>query len=128
MTRLPFDASVRDDLVVAAGDGLGTYLQYLKLVLPMLAILLAFILVMLLLRSLSKRQLALPGVPQPQMLPAAAGVGALPAAAMAAIPPAPDLPAIEAAPDPHEERVIKLAEANPRAVADVVQTWMREGE
>ena len=128
VTRLPFDASVRDDLVMAAGDGLGTYLQYLKLLLPVLAVILAFVLVMLLLRSLSKRQLALPGVPQPQMLPSAAGLGALPAAAMAAIPPAPGLPAIESAPDPHEERVIKLAEANPRAVADVVQTWMREGD
>ncbi len=128
VTRLPFDASVREDLVMAAGDGLGTYLQYLKLLLPMLAIILAFILVMLLLRSLSKRQLALPGVPQPHMLPAAAGMGGLPAAAMTSIPRGPDLPAIEAAPDPHEERVIKLAEANPRAVADVVQTWMREGE
>ncbi|MCL4241955.1 MAG: flagellar M-ring protein FliF [Dehalococcoidia bacterium] len=126
VTRLPFDASVREDLVVAAGDGLATYLQYLKLLLPMLAVILAFILVMLLLRSLGKRQLALPGVPQPQMLPAGAGAPALASGAMAALPRAPHLPAIETAPDPHEERVIKLAEANPRAVADVVQTWMRE--
>ena len=126
VTRLPFDASVREDLVMAAGDGLATYLQYLKLLLPMLAVILAFILVMLLLRSLGKRQLALPGVPQPQMLPAGAGAPALASGAMAALPRAPHLPAIETAPDPHEERVIKLAEANPRAVADVVQTWMRE--
>ena len=126
VTRLPFDASVREDLVIAAGDGLGTYLQYLKLVLPMLAVILAFILVMLLLRSLARRQLALPGVPQPQMLSAAAGAPALASGAMAALARAPNLPAIETAPDPHEERVIKLAEANPRAVADVVQTWMRE--
>jgi len=40
--------------------------------------------------------------------------------------PAPALPALEPASDPNEDRVIKLATANPRAVADVVQTWMRE--
>jgi flagellar biosynthesis/type III secretory pathway M-ring protein FliF/YscJ len=38
------------------------------------------------------------------------------------------LPALEAASDPREERILKLAELNPRAVADVVQTWMREEE
>ncbi len=122
VTRLPFDESVREDLVQAASDGLGTYLNYLQLLLPILAVVLGFILVMLLLRSLSKRQLALPAAMSPQLL-AAAG-----APALTALPPSrmEDLPALESASDPHEERIIQLAEANPRAVADVVQTWMRE--
>jgi len=128
VTRLPFDASVREDLVMAAGDGLGVYLQYLKLLLPMLAVLLAFILVMLLLRSLGKRQLSL-GMPAQHPMLATAGMhNALAAGAIAALPQAEALPSLETVADPHEERIHKLAEANPRAVADVVQTWMREGD
>lgn len=119
VTRLPFDASVKNDLVAAADSGLGQYLQYLKLLLPLLAVVLGFVLVMLLLRSLSKRQLALPA-PSPFQ---ALRVAMAPAAISA--PHAP-LGALEPGVDPHEERVMKLAEVNPRAVADVVQTWMRE--
>jgi flagellar M-ring protein FliF len=120
VTRLPFDASAKQDLVAAADGGVGQYLQYLKLLLPLLAVVLAFVLVMLLLRSLSKRQLALPMPTPMRMLPSAAG-----AAAIAAPHPLP-LSALEPRTDPGEERVFKLAEVNPRAVADVVQTWMRE--
>jgi len=80
---------------------------------------LGFVLVMLLLRALSKRQLALP---MPQMLQA------LPAGGSPAIA-APTLyGSLEPAGDPQEDRVLRLAEGNPRAVADVVQTWMREEE
>jgi flagellar M-ring protein FliF len=118
VTRLPFDASVKEDLVAAAGNGLDQYLRYLKLLLPLLAVVLGFILVMLLLRSLSKRQLALPSPAMVQALPAPLTAAAIPAA--------PPLPALEPASDPSEERVLKLAQSNPRAVADVVQTWMRE--
>ncbi|MEO9254004.1 MAG: flagellar basal-body MS-ring/collar protein FliF [Tepidiformaceae bacterium] len=122
VTRLPFDASAKDDLVAAAGNGLGQYLSYLKLLLPLLAVVLAFVLVMLLLRSLSKRQLALPAPYQMQALPA----GAMSMANAIAAPMA--LDALQPAGDPQEDRVMKLAEVNPRAVADVVQTWMREEE
>lgn len=127
VTRLPFDESVVNDLVGVAGNGLETYLSYLKLLLPILAIILGFILVMLLLRSLSKRQFAFMPTPmQPQLVAAASSTAA---AALAALPQGKEhLPELQQAPDPHEERVLKLAEANPRAVADVVQTWMREGE
>jgi len=121
VTRLPFDASVKDDFVTAAGDGLAQYLQYLKLLLPLLAVVLAFILVMLLLRSLSKRQTAFP-----VMRTQAALAAPLPVVALPSAPAPPPLPALETRADPKEERVLKLAEANPRAVADVVQTWMRE--
>jgi len=119
VTRLPFDASVREDLLPAVADGLGQYLQYLKLLLPMLAVVLAFVLVTLLLRSLAKRQLELPAGHGMPMLASPAFQAALGA-------PAIQLQALEAAADPHEDRVFKLADANPRAVADVVQTWMRE--
>ncbi len=121
VTRLPFDQSVKNDLLPAAGDGLGQYLSYLKLLLPLLAVVLGFILVMLLLRSLSKRQLALPAPYPMQALPAGVSVSAGSLGA-----PAVSMPALETPTDPHEERVLKLAEVNPRAVADVVQTWMRE--
>lgn len=122
VTRLPFDASAKADLLPAAGDGIGQYLQYLKLLLPLLAVILAFVLVMLLLRSLSKRQLALPAPYAMQALPAGPGMSAaLPA-------PARSLKELTPPGDPDEERVMKLAEVNPRAVADVVQTWMREEE
>ena len=33
---------------------------------------------------------------------------------------------LEPTADPHASRVLALADQNPRAVADVVQTWMRE--
>ncbi|MCC6382384.1 MAG: flagellar M-ring protein FliF [Dehalococcoidia bacterium] len=119
VTRLPFDPSVKEDLVPAAGEGVGQYLSYLKLLLPMLAVVLGFILVLLLLRSLARRQAGFP--PAYQRALAAAAVPA-------ALPPSQPLPALNAAPDPSEERIFRLAEANPRAVADVVQTWIREEE
>lgn len=119
VTRLPFDASVQEDLLPVAADGIGTYLSYLKLLLPLLAVVLAFILVMLLLRALGKRQLALPSPAMALALPGGYG---------AQISGQPPLPALEAPVDQQEERVMKLAESNPRAVADVVQTWMREEE
>ncbi len=122
VTRLPFEASAKQGLVAASDSGVGQYLQYLKLLLPLLAVVLGFILVMLLLRSLSKRQLALPAPAPLHALPAGAG-----AVSLAAPAPRP-VPALEPAVDPGEERVMKLAEVNPRAVADVVQTWMREEE
>ena len=53
------------------------------------------------------------------LLPAGGGGMALSAAAA-------PMAALESRPDPHEDRVLKLADTNPRAVADVVQTWMRE--
>ncbi len=120
VTRLPFDESAVADLLPAASDGLGTYLSYLKLLLPMLAVVLGFILVMLLLRSLGKRQLTLPAPHQAPLLQAAT--------AFPTLSPVDDIPALQPASDPHEERVLRLADANPRAVADVVQTWMREEE
>jgi flagellar biosynthesis/type III secretory pathway M-ring protein FliF/YscJ len=36
------------------------------------------------------------------------------------------MPELEPTADPHATRVLALADQNPRAVADVVQTWMRE--
>jgi len=120
VTRLPFDSSVKDSLTAAApGSGLGQYLSYLKLLLPLLAVVLGFVLVMLLLRALSRRQLALP---MPQMLQA------LPSGGAQAIAAPVNYGSLEPAGDPQEDRVLKLAEGNPRAVADVVQTWMREEE
>lgn len=122
VTRLPFDESAITDLIGESPNGLAVYFQYLRLLVPILAVILAFILVMLLLRSLSKRQLRLPAPATPQALPAGA------AAALAALPTPPqeELPSLQTPSDPHEERVLRLAEANPRAVADVIQTWMRE--
>jgi flagellar M-ring protein FliF len=119
VTRIPFDASVRDAFVVPAGDGLAQYLDYLKLVLPILAVSLAFILVMLLLRSLSNRQFAVPSPAYRQ--PALAEGPVFPSIA-----PGVPVPALEPTSNPHEERVYNLASSNPRAVAQVVQTWMRE--
>lgn len=116
VTRLPFDASVREAFVFEGGSAFAQYLQYVRYVLPVLAVVLAFVLVMLLARSLAKRQQAwLRSVPQPRMT---ATVEPPPAVA-----PAPELHPL---PDPTEERVLKLAATNPRAVADVVQTWLRE--
>jgi flagellar M-ring protein FliF len=126
VARLPFDASVKDDLSAPSGDPMAQYLSYLKLLVPMLAIVLAFVLVTLLLKSLAKRQSAFP-VPGYQAT-VLAGATALGAGGGQALGPGMSLPALEAAPDPIEERVMKLADGNPRAVADVVQTWMREEE
>ncbi len=120
VTRLKFDESVVADLLPAASEGIATYLSYLKLLLPMLAVVLGFVLVMLLLRSLGKRQLLLPMQAHQQLLS--------PSASFAALAAVEEMPALHAPNDPHEDRVLKLADANPRAVADVVQTWMREEE
>src|SRR6185437_14203936 len=113
------DDSVTPAQAAAPGSGLGQYLSYLKLLLPLLAVVLGFVLVMLLLRALSRRQLALP---MPQMLQA------LPSGGAQAIAAPVNYGSLEPAGDPQEDRVLKLAEGNPRAVADVVQTWMREEE
>jgi hypothetical protein len=67
-------------------------------------------------------------MPQPYMATALAGAGG-----QLLTGDNPYLPALEAPPivtsvDAAEERVVRLAESNPRAVADVVQTWMREDD
>ena len=124
VTRLPFDPSVAEAFIpAAAADGLAQYFEYLQLLLPILAVVLAFVLVTLLLRSLGKRQIALPAPGQQVFLGQGAGaaMGALGQPTEHALP-MPDLPAV----DPEEERVGALAAQNPRAVADVVQTWIRE--
>ncbi|OAI40687.1 hypothetical protein AYO38_05380 [bacterium SCGC AG-212-C10] len=124
LIRIPFDTSVQDAFAaVPTGTGMETYLSYLKLLLPILAVVLGFVLVMLLLRSLGKRQMALPS---PYMATALAGAGA--GGYELDSPMREQLPAIQAGSDPAEERVMKLADSNPKAVADVVQTWMREEE
>lgn len=127
IARLPFDASVKDSLTPAAGNGIGQYLQYLKLAVPVLAVVLGFVLAMLLLRSLSKRQDSFAAAPSGYRATVLAGaqVGG---AARQSFPAPNPLPALEAATDPQEDRVLRLADGNPRAVADVVQTWMREEE
>ena len=126
VTRLPFDPSVAEAFIpAAAADGLAQYFEYLQLLLPVLAVVLAFVLVMLLLRSLGKRQVALPAASQQVLLGQGAGAaaGALGQPTGQALS-MPDIPTV----DPEEERVGALAEKNPRAVADVVQTWIREEE
>ncbi len=125
VVRLPFDASVKDALIVPAADGMSQYLSYVKLLIPLLAVALAFVLIMLLLRSLSKRQLAFPS---PYMATALAGGGGHLMAPAIHMIPALEAPGISTPVDPSEERVFKLADSNPRAVADVVQTWMREDD
>jgi flagellar M-ring protein FliF len=119
VTRLPFDASVKEDLLALPSPGLGQYLSYLKLLLPLLAVVLGFVLVTLLLKSLSKRQLSLPAPAIPTMI--------LQHETAAIASPSP-VGALNVSADPQEQRVLELASSNPRAVADVVQTWMREEE
>lgn len=128
IARLPFDASVKDALIPAAGNGLGQYLQYLKLAIPVLAVVLGFVLAMLLLRSLSKKQQAFGAAPSAYRATVLAGAQVGGGPRRQSFPTAAPLPALEAASDPQEDRVLRLADANPRAVADVVQTWMREEE
>lgn len=129
VTRLPFDVATQEGLVpVIAGDGIGQYLDYLKLLLPLVAVVLAFVLVSMLLRSLGKKQLALPSGGM-RMVPMAS-VAELEAGEeeQAIAPPKkkPDLlPELEQS-NPQEERIVRMAQSNPRAVAQVVQTWMRE--
>jgi flagellar M-ring protein FliF len=121
VTRLPFDASAVEEFVTATSSGLGQYTGYLKTLLPLLAVVLAFVLVMMLLRSLAKRQ-------QLAALPAPAAVQALgPGMAPLGLQqPSIHLPDIDIPHDPREERLLRTAETNPRAVADVIQTWVRE--
>lgn len=116
VTRLPFDASVREAFVFETESAFAQYLQYARYVLPALAVVLAFVLVMLLSRTLAKRQQAwLRSVPQPRV-----------SATVESPPAAPPPAELQPLPDPTEDRVLRLAATNPRAVADVVQTWLRE--
>ncbi len=130
VTRLPFDVATQESLVpVVAGDGIGQYLDYLKLVLPLLAVALAFVLVSLLLRSLGKKQLALPSSGM-RMMPMVSVEGLEAGEEAEAIAPpkkkkADLLPELDQS-NPQEERIVRMAQSNPRAVAQVVQTWMRE--
>ena len=121
VTRLPFDAAIQEALIpVASGDGLAQYLDYLKLLLPLMAVVLAFVLVTLLLRSLGNKQLAIPVAAPRVMVPAVEAAPAVPE-----LPEQEPLPALETQ-NPQEARIVKMAQSNPRAVAQVVQTWMRE--
>lgn len=124
VTRLPFDESVREQFAVAEPGGfdMGFAMDVFKGFMLILAIVLAFVLLMLLMRSLSKRQLMLAAPQQPSYLVQ----GATPLALEAPQPTPQQLAQLNVSSDPHETRVFTLAESNPRAVADVVQTWMRE--
>ncbi len=118
--RVPFDPSVREGFVLEGGSAFDQYLQYVRYLLPIVAVVLAFLLLFLLVRALSKRQEAFLSRTASVVAPALGAPGDDPA-----VPP-PPVPDIAPLPDPAEERVLKLAATNPRAVADVVQTWMRE--
>lgn len=124
VTRLPFDESVREQFAVAEPSGfdMGFAMDVFKGFMLILAIVLAFVLLMLLQRSLSRRQLML-SAPQPAPYLTA---GTAPLALEAPLAGQPQLAQLNVSSDPHEARVFTLAESNPRAVADVVQTWMRE--
>ncbi len=121
VTRLPFDAGARDQFVTESSPAfdLATAMSAFRGLMLVLGVILAFVLSMLLLRTLSRRQMSIAPAQRPAYLthaPAPAALGAPPEEPEELVPEV----------DPHEKRVHHLAEQNPQAVAEVVQTWMRE--
>lgn len=125
VTRLPFSASNADLFApeTSSAFDLAFVMSLFRGFMLVLAVILAFVLVMLLLRAMSKRQMGMTmpsGGGSQLMLSEPMFAGALDSPRSVHIG---DLvPQVDA----HQVRVFRLAEENPRAVADVVQTWMRE--
>jgi len=125
VTRLPFSASSAD-LFSADGDStfdLAFVMSLFRGFMLVLAVILAFVLAMLLLRAMSKRQMVMAGAASGApafMLSEPMFAGAIDAPRTVHV--GDIVPQVDA----HQMRVFRLAEENPRAVADVVQTWMRE--
>ena len=124
VTRFAFDRTAIEEAeaAFAASGSMDQILGYVRIALPIVVLIVAFIFFRLLMRSVSKRGYRLMEAPQ-QALAAGAGaaIAAPQPAARAALAPPPTDHRSEV-----EERVTELVDQQPDRVADVVQAWIRE--
>ena len=126
-SRLPFDRTAVEDAqaAFAAEAFTAQILGYVRIALPLLVLAVAFVFFRMLMRSVNARS-AYRLVEGPQGMLAAPS-GSMPVALPQALsgeapllPPPPDMQSQV------EQQVTKLAENSPDAVANVVQSWLRE--
>jgi flagellar M-ring protein FliF len=127
VTQLAFDRTALDQAVAAfeAEAASEQLLGYARLGLPLLLLIVAFIFVRLLIRSLTRHAVQVTDVyTHPQFAPVGAGAPAMLGEATAAL---------RALPSPEESRrtaledsVSSMATSSPDTVAEVVQSWLRE--
>ena len=124
VTRFAFDRTAIEEAeaAFAASGSMDQILGYVRIALPIVVLIVAFIFFRLLMRSVSKRGYRLVETRQQALAAGAAGAIAAPqpAARAALAPPPPDRRSEV------EERVTGLVDEQPDRVADVVQAWMRE--
>jgi len=136
VTRVPFDRSLIEEAnqAFAAEASRDLIFSYVRIALPVIALLAVFVFTRMLMRSLGRRggpQAAYAGMPEgfaPGMaLPMGAGGGmALPDVAANAIRALPAPPLEEVKRSDLEISVSRMAEQHPETVAEVVQSWLRE--
>ena len=120
VTRCAFNRTAIEEAeaAFAAESSSAQILSYVRLGLPVVVLLVAFIFFRLLMRSVGKRGYQVQAVGQPAL------AAPLPGMAMAA--PAAIAPAAPAKTSEVEQRVTGLVSEQPGRVADVVQAWIRE--
>ncbi|MEI7925103.1 MAG: flagellar M-ring protein FliF C-terminal domain-containing protein, partial [Chloroflexota bacterium] len=139
VTRVPFDRSAIEEATKAfeAEASRDLIFSYVRIALPVIALVAVFVFTRMLMRSLGRRggQQGMPGYAQmPEGFPAGMalpmGVGAngmaLPDVAANAIRALPPPPLEEVKRSDLEISVSRMAQTHPETVAEVVQSWLRE--
>ena len=134
VSSIPFDRTAIEEAAAAFAADASTQqlFGYVRMALPVLVLLVAFVFFQLLMRSLNKRGNYRVVDASGGMLPAGVAIGGgelsagpvgLPAARAGAALPAPEAEDIRS---DVERQVTRMAEAHPGTVANVVQSWLRE--
>ena len=123
VTRLTFDqaALVAAEAIFDSQGSTDAMVSYVRLGLPVVALLIAFFFFRMLMGSISRRSYRVTDY-DPDALPGGEAVLALQNAALRALPE----PSPEEMKSDLERQVSKLAENHPDTVAEVVQSWLRE--
>jgi flagellar M-ring protein FliF len=136
VTRVPFDRSAIDEAnkAFAAEASRDMIFSYVRIALPVLALVAVFVLTRILMRSLGRRGSGNPayasqmpeGFPGGLALPMGTAGMALPDVAANAIRALPPPPLEEVKRSDLEISVSRMAQTHPETVAEVVQSWLRE--
>jgi flagellar M-ring protein FliF len=123
VTRLTFDqtALVAAEAIFDSQGSTDAMVSYVRLGLPVVALLIAFFFFRMLMGSISRRSYRVSDY-DPNALPGGDAMAALQGAALRALPE----PSPEEMKSDLERQVSKLAENHPDTVAEVVQSWLRE--
>lgn len=124
VSRLAFDRTAIDaaESAFAAQAGSQQMLAYVRLALPVIALLLAFFLFRMLNRSVSNRAYHVMDTPQLALADANAAVASVAAVHQRSLPSVGD----DDARSEVEEHVVQFANQKPERVAEVLQSWLKE--